>query len=357
MKIAIDARFYGTGHTGLGRYTTNVLKYLPKYLKDHTLQVMLRVAEVTNFKSGNNVEKIRAEIPHYSLSEQLRLPLLLKTIGSNLLYTLHFNAPIFSHTPRIVTIHDLIKSHFTGSDTTTRSPWIYSLKRYGYNLVISHTLKKAQDIIVPTNAVKNDILASYPTLKPERIHVIPEAPDEIFRTTVKDVIVPGLPEKYLLFVGNVYPHKNLSLLLETLKLLPKQELVIVAKPSLFLSRVLAPFEQGRIHHLSNLSDLELHAVYAKATALITPSLMEGYGLVGLEALMVGTPVVASNIAVYREVYGKNVTYFDPHSVPDLHRALLSVLKKPRPSPLKFARTWDDVASDIAEVINARCTHL
>ena len=348
LKIAIDGRFYGTGHTGLGRYTTNVLKYLPKYLSDHTLQVLLRDDQYEHFAGGKNVEKVNAEIPHYSFAEQLKLPFILAFLKSNLLYTLHFNAPIFSRVKTIVTVHDLIKSHFTGADTTTRSPWLYAIKRQGYNRVIEKTLARAEDIIVPTNTVKNDILAIFPGIKPERIHPIAEAPDEIFRTksTAK---VTSLPGKYLLFVGNVYPHKNLPVLLEALKLLPTQNLVIVAKPSPFLSRVLAPYDRTRIHILSNLTDSELVSVYHQAQLLVTPSLMEGYGLVGLESLMVGTPVVASNIPVYREGYGKKVTY--------LAKTVTSVLKKKRPAPLDFKRTWDDVARDIAEVINARCTSL
>jgi len=361
MKVAIDARFYGSGHTGLGRYTTNVMKYLSKHLPGVTLKVLLKDQELTNYQGGKNISKVSAEIPHYSLKEQLSLPLLLKRLNPDLLYTFHFNVPILAKVPKIVTVHDLIKSHFTGSDTTTWSPWIYALKRYGYNLVIKHTLTQAQEIIVPSNTVKNDILSLFPTVKPERIHVIPEAPDEIFRHVPVDEVEKRAnlikDKNYLLFVGNVYPHKNLSVLLEAMKEFPTKKLVIVAKKSPFLSRVLAPWNQNNLQILSNLNDSELLRVYQDASLLITPSLMEGYGLVGLESLMVGTPVVASNIPVYREVYGQRVTYFDPHSSQDLVRAIKSALKKDRPKPLDFPRTWDDVARDIAEVINARSHRL
>ena len=357
LKIAIDARFYGSGHTGLGRYTTNVMRYLPKYLRGCTLQVLLRDAEYDNFKGGKNLDKIRCDIPHYSLQEQLLLPRMLSAVGSKLLYTFHFNAPIWSKVPRIVTVHDLIKSHFTGSDTTTRAPWLFALKRYGYNLVIRQTLTTSQDIIVPSNTVKNDILASFPMVKPERIHPIPEAPDEIFRQNFKlENLRFKIPTRYILFVGNVYPHKNLPVLLEAMKSVKTHDLVIVAKPSPFLSRVLAPYDQTRIHLLSNLNDQELVEIYRRASLLVTPSLMEGYGLVGLESLMVGTPVVASNIPVYREVYGDKVTYFDPTSASDLVRAIRSVGARSS-RPFIFSRTWSDVAQDIAEVINARLSSL
>ncbi|MFZ2199637.1 MAG: glycosyltransferase family 1 protein [Microgenomates group bacterium] len=360
VNIAIDARFYGTGHTGLGRYTTNVLKYLPSHLRGLTLKVLLRDAEYDNFPGGENIEKIHAEIPHYSLAEQTKLPKILKQIGADLLYTLHFNAPIFSGVPTIITVHDLIKSHFTTSDTTTRSPWLYALKRAGYNRVIQQSLSHASDIIVPTITVKNDILAMFSGMKPERIHAITEAPDEIFRSSKTTLNLKNLPQNYILFVGNVYPHKNLPVLLEALKSFSDLDLVIVTKPSLFLSRVLAPYDQGHIHVLSDLTDSQLVEVYQRAKLLVTPSLMEGYGLVGLESLMVGTPVIASNIPVYREVYGDKVTYFDPHSAADLVTKIKQYSQLPHypiTSLPVLNRTWDDVARDISEVIHARSTSL
>lgn len=358
MNIAIDARFYGSGHTGLGRYTTNVLKYLPKRLQGDSLQVLLRDAEYANFPGGKDIEKVRAEIPHYSLAEQIELPGLLKSIGTDLLYTFHFNTPIFSDIPTIVTVHDLIKSHFTGSDTTTRAPWLYQLKRAGYNQVIKHTLTHALEVIVPTNSVKNDILAAFPTVRPEHVHPIPEAPDDIFRLTSHSALhTLNLPTNYLLFVGNAYPHKNLGLLLDAMQSFPDLSLVIVAKSTPFLERTLTAHPTPNVYVLSGLSDSDLVSVYRGAQLLVTPSLMEGYGLVGLEALMVGTPVVASNIPVYREVYGDQVTYFDPHSASDLVSAISRQLPIIRNSKFTFDRTWDDVAKNIAEVIHAGCTRL
>jgi glycosyltransferase involved in cell wall biosynthesis len=141
-----------------------------------------------------------------------------------------------------------------------------------------------------------------------------------------------------------------------MKSLPDYKLVIVAKSTPFLSRALAPFDQTRIHLLENLNDTELVSVYKNASLLVTPSYMEGYGLVGLEALMVGTKVVASNIPVYREVYGNQVTYFDPTTPSDLVSKIKSTLNT-KSKTFKFDRTWDDVAKGIAEVIHARMSSL
>lgn len=359
-KIAIDARFYGTEHTGLGRYTTNVLANLPTLLKDHTLYILLRKKYYNTLTFPNNCTKVLCDTPHYSLSEQLVIPLKLKTLGVDLLYTLHFNVPIVPGVRTVITVHDLIKSYFTDSSTTTRHPLIYRLKRAGYNHVIKKSLENAVSVIVPTNTVKNQILANFPSVAPEHIFPIPEAPDPIF--TVQNRKEPStldLPQKYLLYVGNAYPHKNLTVLLDGIKALkdPSLHLVVVSKLTPFLSRTLAPYEPKNIHIMSELTDSELYAVYKNASALVTPSLMEGYGLVGLEALMLGVPVVASNIPVYREVYGSSVTYFEPKNVDDLVKAIKAVLKNPKPVPLPLTRTWKTVTESIAEVLNASCTRL
>lgn len=358
-KIIIDARFYGSENTGLGRYTTNVMSNLPKHLSKHHLLVLLRRKYYDTLTLPPNCEKILCDISHYSLSEQIKLPLLLSSLSADLLYTFHFNTPILSHIPTVVTVHDLIKSYFTGSDTTTRTPWMYSLKRVGYRYVMLKTLERATAIIAPTNTVKNQILANYPAVKPEHIHPIPEAPDPIFRKPLRSTTydLPNLPNKYFLFVGNAYPHKNLSVLLDAMKQLPDKNLVIVAKRTPFLNKLLLGRDLSNITVLSDCSDTDLVGLYKNAQALVTPSLMEGYGLVGLEALMVGTPVIASNIPVYREVYGNNVTYFDRYSSKDLIKVLKSTIQHLPSTIYQFLRTWDDVAQSIAEVLNESCSRL
>lgn len=363
MKIAVDARFYGTEHTGLGRYTTNVMAYLPGFLRSHTLYVLLRQKYFDSLQLPTNCVKVLADFDHYSLSEQLFLPGVIKKTGCDLLYALHFNVPLNVGVPFVATVHDLIKTHFSGPDTTTRNPWLFRIKRLGYDYTISHAVGKACHLIVPTNTVKNDILAAY-NADPTIITPIAEAPDAVFRKltgSAKPGLNAVLPDHYLLYVGNAYPHKNLSLLLTALVDVPNLDLVIVTKMSPFLEKLLSRVPEpvkARITVLENIADNNLAAVYRGAAALVTPSLMEGYGLPGIEALMVGTPVIASDIPVYREVYGQKVTYIDPHSVASLAAAIRRVTSAARiRRPLILKRTWKDVAGDIAEVIDARCTCL
>lgn len=352
MRIFLDARFYGTEHTGLGRYTKNVLDYLPRFLSRHELIVLLNQPYYRVLSLPANCQKVLAHAPHYSLREQFELPRLIRQYKPALFFAFHFNVPLFMRVPFIVTIHDIIKSRFSGSDTTTRNPLLFRLKRLGYRLTIARAVHHALRILVPTNTVKNEVLAEF-NADPTMIKPILEAPDEIFRTklTAKARHL-SLPARYLLFVGNAYPHKNLRILLSALALLKSEELVIISKPSPFLDKTLAACPQevlSRITILSNLTDLQLVEVYQRAKALIAPSLMEGYGLPGIEALMVGTPVIAADIPVFREVYQDKATYFNPSRAIELVTAVQHITSR---RPLNYSRRWQDVAREISEVIIA-----
>lgn len=366
MRIFIDARLYGPQHTGIGRYTENVLKYLPKHLpagrqglQGQSLKGAILVhPKDKNLKFGKDWQVITSSIRPYSFLEQITIPHLVRTHKCDLYLGFHFNVPVFLTVPFITVIHDLIKTYFTGRDTTTRSQWLYRLKRLGYEWSMKNSVQKALALIVPSNTVKNQILARYHQ-EPSKIHVIPEAPSLVFRKPL-DIrnYELEIPTNYLLFVGNAYPHKNLSTLLKAFSLIKDKnlKLVIVAKQNPYLESLLKNADRSRLVIFSGLTDQELVQVYRSARALVTPSLMEGYGLPGIEALILGTPVIASDIPVYREVYGAHVIYFDPQSPPRLAQAIDS-LGNFKARKYHNNRTWENVAQDISEVIIENCSHL
>jgi len=201
------------------------------------------------------------------------------------------------------------------------------------------------------NTVKNDILALVP-VRPEKIHVVYESTflsnSKIVNSKLK------IPPNYLLFIGNAYPHKNLALLLAALGSIPKKySLVVVSKKTEFLERVLQSADLSllaRVQLQENVDDQGLAYLYQNARLTVTPSLMEGFGLPGLESLSVGTPVVASDIPAFREVYGNHVSYFDPLSAASLVRAINHTLKNSTRSNFVWNQTWARAAQEIAGVL-------
>lgn len=360
MKVGIDARFYGKEHTGLGRYTINVLHSLAEIDRENSYLVLLRSHYASKVILPSNFQIITCDIPHYSISEQILIPKIIKENKIDIFYTFHLNAPIITNAKLVVTIHDLIKSHFTGKDTTTRTKALYLIKRAGYGFVVNRVVQKAAKIIVPSNFVKKDLLSNFPSVNSKKVIAIHEAPSSLLPPKQAGKIPSKKLSKnnFLLFVGNAYPHKNLKILLDAFSLFIKDKpgimLAIVSKNNQFLKKILT--NKKNIVVLENIEDAELFWLYKNALYTVIPSLMEGFGLVGLESLSLGTPIIASDIEVFREVYKDSATYFNPLDSKDLYTKLKDKsISYPSPKP-KF-RSWVDVAKDIKKVIYETSTSL
>ena len=144
---------------------------------------------------------------------------------------------------------------------------------------------------------------------------------------------PGA-QPYLLFVGNVKPHKNLGRLLDAFDLLKDRiphSLMIVGQKDGFITgdkEVVRRAERfgKRVQFTGVLSDDKLRGIYAAADLLVFPSLYEGFGLPPLEAMACGTPVACSRAASLPEVCGNAVEYFDPQDSKDIAEKVLKLIQ-------------------------------
>jgi glycosyltransferase involved in cell wall biosynthesis len=144
---------------------------------------------------------------------------------------------------------------------------------------------------------------------------------------------PG--DKYFLYVGNAYPHKNLNRLIEAIVLLNRKtdEKVLLKMSSarnVFVDRLRASIEnlgaRDYVELLGFVPDKDLPTLYKQSIAFIFPSLSEGFGLPGLEAMEAGALVLASDIPVFSEVYQNHVAYFDPLSVESIAKTMKKALE-------------------------------
>lgn len=329
--IALDARFFGPSHTGLGRYTQALITGLYQLKPKH------RFILLSSIKAKKRLQKLfpkfvvyPVKARHYSFAEQRELPQVLKFLKPDLVHFLHFNAPIFYSKPFLVTIHDLIKHHSKGLATTTQWPFIYPIKRIGYYLAINHAINHSELILTPSQAVKKDILQFY-SVKPGKIVVTPEAADSIFFKPVAKKIKELIPNKpYLIFTGNAYPHKNIIQLIKAVqqyrqKYNSQLQLVIVTAKDAFYQRLSQQVRQ--LNALSCIkikgysSDAQIQNLYHYSVAFITPSLFEGFGLPGLEAMAAQTLVLSSNRTSLPEVYQKSAAYFNPENLSEIIKVI------------------------------------
>ena len=361
MKIGIDARFVGPQGTGLGKYTEKLIENLQEIDQKNDYVIFLRKGNWDYLKFKNkNFKKIEANVPWYSVEEQIKLPKIFKSQNLDVLHVPHFNAPMFYNSQSrrlfglrerskltgkfIVTIHDLIHHNVKEQATTTKNPVTFRIKRFAYKKVIENAVKKSQKIIVPTSFTKKEILNNF-KIDAGKIAITSEAAEEEYLVNQKpETRNQKLLEKFsirkpfLIYVGNAYPHKNLEKLLKAAKILAQNpeskiqnlNLVIVSARGIFTKRLESKIKELGIEKNVTLtgyiSAQELPAIFKQAEAYVFPTLSEGFGIPGLNAMASGLPVICSNIPTLKEVYEDAAIYFDPSSEKDMAEKINKVLK-------------------------------
>ncbi len=213
----------------------------------------------------------------------------------------------------------------------------------------------AQHVITISEYSRQEIVAHF-RLPEERITSIPLgvgaqwfAPvDESVEKSVR--LRHALPERYFVSVGTLQPRKNIGRLLLAHASLPESlqrdfPLVVVGKPGWGCEDVIAQFTGGAFKHvrwLRHLPDADLQVVIKRATALVFPSLHEGFGLPVLEAFAAGVPVVASNTTSIPEVAGDAALLIDPLRIDQLADAMRRVAENSELAGQLVARGRDRV---------------
>lgn len=337
MKIGIDARFLGSRSKGLGRYTEQLIRNIEACDPQDTYVIFLRKE---NWDEWNPVhkgfKKVLADFQWYSLEEQVRFPAVLKKEACDIYHFPHFNVPLLAPKPFVVTIHDLILSHFPTVKATTLGPALYWIKNLMYRLVMRHALRASAAVISVSQFTKQDLLKTY-CIPNEKISVTYEGihlPQLLppFPSSDSTYSYYRISKPYLLYVGNAYPHKNLEFLIdgfsEMRKSMPELSLVLVGAHDFFYKRIISYAEERGIKNIvfpGFVPDADLHALYEGASCYVFPSLYEGFGLPPLEAMTHSVPVVSSNASCMPEILGSAAAYFSPHDVRDMIQAITKVL--------------------------------
>jgi glycosyltransferase involved in cell wall biosynthesis len=335
MKIVIDARLYGLENAGIGRYLINLINQIEKIDKQNHYYLLLRKKYFQELKLKNKKwQKVLADYPHYSFKEQLNLVVQLIKLKPDLVHSPHFNVPLFWWGKYVVTIHDLIKHESRGMATTTRSPWFYWLKHQFYLFLVKRAVRKSVKVITPSNFWKDELIKRY-HLPKDKIVVTYEGVDESLKVQTSSLKKQAILARYeikkpfVVYTGSLYPHKNIERLAETIgKLNQNLKLVIICARNVFYQRFLLKIKKMGVSKSINLvgfvPDDELAVIYKEAEAFVFPSLWEGFGLPGLEAMALGLPVLAARASCLPEVYGEAALYFNPHQTDDLAKKIKKV---------------------------------
>jgi glycosyltransferase involved in cell wall biosynthesis len=323
-NILIDATGIVNTPTGLGKYSHYLLKSLLKH-KTYNFTIFYQKTLKTShpFFQLKNKHTIffPVDIPPIGPKREYGIFKIRNVVNKHdLFHCLSSFLPAFGlHIPSIVTIHDL-KYLFYPEFFNNR------LKRWYYKWIILKSIRKASHIIAVSQATKHDIESQ--EASSEKIHVIYEAPTILFKTEGQ------LPEvlydkKYLLFVGENRPHKNIQRIINAYELV-KSDMKDACPLLVFAGSRYEPFMKdpgnNNIVFLGTVDEQMLVSLYENALALVYPSLYEGFGLPIIEAMKLGLPVITSNCSSMQEIADKAAVLVDPYDTAQLTSAMLRITR-------------------------------
>jgi glycosyltransferase involved in cell wall biosynthesis len=226
--------------------------------------------------------------------------------------------------PEVVTLFDV--QHLDMPEFFSRAERRY--RRWAYE-----GASRRSEVVITSSEYSKRRLVESAGLAPERVEVVYLGIDhELFRRGEPDAALEGiaLPERFVFFPANLWPHKNHLRLVEALGLLDDRDVHLILTGQSYgrlgevMARARAVGVERRVHHLGYVPRTVLAALYRRAAALVFPSLYEGFGTPPLEAMASGCPVASSSRASLAEICGEAALAFDPSSPADIATALARV---------------------------------
>jgi glycosyltransferase involved in cell wall biosynthesis len=334
VRIAIDAR--KLRDYGIGTYVRNLLKTLARHPGDDTYVLLCRAAD-TEFVAalGPRFEALCESAGNYSVREQVSVPMALRRARVDLFHAPHYVVSPLTPCPYVVTIHDCIHLRFPQ----------YLPNRFAYTYartMMRLAARRAERILTVSNASKDDIV-HYLKVPPDTVEVIYNGLDERLAATPTADDLARVRQRYqltspfILYAGNIKPHKNVDRLIEAYSILRRRGitgtklLILGDEISKYpnLRRLVHRFQlHQHVRFLGFVPDATLAALYRLASVFVFPSLYEGFGLPPLEAMAAGAPVITSNISSLPEVVGDAALLIDPMDAGAIADAMARVLCEP-----------------------------
>jgi len=336
MTIAIDCRMINA--SGIGVYLRGILLSMLRSPNDFLL--LGNPAELEFYKQNANVSVIECDIKPFSLKELFFFPKkILQEINlSTLFFSPFFNIPDGIIIPIYSTIHDIIfpdMPELVSRTGLTMRMWFY---RRAY--------KKSLEVFTVSNFSKSRI--EYHLGKSKPIIVTYSAIQPMFQEYRENNHSTQKTET-VVFIGNIKKHKGLDCLLDAFLMaknegLPHKLLIIGANENFrssdnSIQQKIESTGSGEITFSGFISDEALLKCLSEAELLVQPSLYEGFGLPPLEALVLGTQALISDIPVFKEIYdGFPVVFFRAGDAADLKGKMMEILYAKKPLPKTKAST-------------------
>jgi glycosyltransferase involved in cell wall biosynthesis len=378
MRIGFDGGCLAN-RRGFGRFSRLLLGALARHTPaEHQLVVIIDRPSADAASIPEGLERIVVDVAQASSAaasaqgqrrfrDLLAMGRAVARAGLDLMYfpATYTFFPVWNVPRLVVTMHDILAlAHPELVFPSRRGRLAWRLKE--------HTAVRLADRIVTVSETSRRDLQSWFHLPADRLRVITEGPDPIFRPRAKNLeservlqkhaIPPG--SRFLLYVGGLSPHKNLLRLIHAFSQIDAADLFLVIAGDFgdvfhthvpeIRATIASVGVTDRVLLAGFVPDAELVCLYSRAHALVQPSLLEGFGLPPVEAMACGTPVLASRAGSLPEVVGDAGLFFDPADVASITKAINKILCDPRLRDDLASRaldraalfTWDRASSGL-----------
>ncbi|MCY3906896.1 MAG: glycosyltransferase family 1 protein [Anaerolineaceae bacterium] len=327
-RIGFDARLPAYHQGGIATWIREVLNALQS--QDTTHQLTVLESRKARFSLAGRFDRSTLYTPCHHVLEKYALSIELLPKGLDLLHSPDFIPPLRGARRHVITIHDLHFLHFP--QYMTRDS-----RRY-YSGQLGRAARQADHILTVSRAAKRDIIELL-QVPAERITALHHGVNGQFRPLSADALEKQrrkleLPKDFFLFVGTFEPRKNLITLIEAWSLLKEQlpdapPVVLAGRKGWLFDETLRGIRDLQVADdiiwREDVGQESLPALYGLASALVLPSLYEGFGLPALEAMACGTLPIVSNVSSLPEVVGDVGIQIDPNDSQALAAAMLRSL--------------------------------
>jgi glycosyltransferase involved in cell wall biosynthesis len=383
MRVGVDATCWHNNR-GFGRHARALLRALVcGDRSNHYVFITDFPGSFDALTSQVELRRVRATAPTVQaasaagargLLDMWRMSKALAASDLDVLFfpTVYSYVPVFSRARKVVMIHDVIAERYPQLIVPG------GLARWRWKAKVALGRWQAHALVTVSEYSRRGIVDHF-RLSPDRVHVVGEASDPVFRIlddsrpTARLESLGLTTGRLLVYVGGFGPHKNLTTLVAAFARLAAQDdlkdvrLVLVGEREneVYLSHHGAIFRQvedlglsSRVVFTGFLPDEALVVLLNRATVLALPSLMEGFGLTAVEAAACGCPVVATTASPLPQLFGSGALFVDPTDLPGWERALATVLRSDelrhrlREEGLAAARrlTWDSAAEQLQAIL-------
>jgi len=331
QKLVIDARMINI--SGIGRYIQALIPALIKHFSQVTL--LGNITDISKFDWHKEVSIVELNDPIYSITEQLNL--FRKTPSCDIFLSPHYNVPLYLPQAKKTAVIIPDTNHLVFRDNMSFIKRAYA--RLFYKIAVN------KDMVFTISHFSKAEIVKFTNCNPDKIIVGTLAIDkDQFKQLNQQIELNNLPEfesykhdNYILYIGNIKPHKNLKRALlafeQVEKSKPGLRFLIVGKKDNFLTGDNEVFKlvesnqslNEKVDFTGRVSDLHLAYLYKHAKLFLFPSLYEGFGLPPLEAMVFGCPVIVSKEGSLPEICGNAAYYCNAYDVGDIARSVTEVL--------------------------------